>query len=159
MLRGLEALKPQRLNYAITLLVILFDFLTKKIIETYVEPYEIITVLPFLQIVNIKNTGAAFGMFTGVSNTIFIVISIIAITFIFLYMRKTEKMPEKISLSLILGGAAGNLIDRLRIGKVVDFIDFFIGDWHWPAFNVADSALTVGIFLYLFVNIFGKKPQ
>ena len=63
---------------------------------------------------------------------------------------------EIISLSLVLGGAVGNLIDRIRIGKVTDFIDFYINNWHWPSFNIADSALTVGIILFLWANIFGS---
>jgi signal peptidase II len=157
MLWGFEGLKKRRFYYAVTLIVTLFDFLTKRVIEAYVQPYDVIPVLPFLQIVNIKNTGAAFGMFAGVSNYIFIIISLIAIVFIFLYMIKTEKPLEKLSLSLILGGAAGNLIDRLTIGKVIDFIDIFVDSWHWPAFNVADAALTTGIILYLIANIFVKK--
>lgn len=158
MLWGPEGLKKRGFYYAVTLLVTLFDFLTKRIIELYVQPYDVIHVLPFLQIVNVKNTGAAFGLFAGVSNYFFIIISLIAIAFIFIYLTKSERPPEKLSLSLILGGASGNLIDRLTIGKVIDFIDIYVDTWHWPAFNVADSALTVGIILYIIVNIFPKTP-
>lgn len=133
--------------------VVLLDYITKKIIDRYVQPYEAIDVLPFLRIVNVKNTGAAFGILSGLSNNIFIIISILAVILIIIYILKIPKGLELLSLSLILGGAIGNLIDRVAIGKVIDFIDFFIGKWHWPAFNVADSALTVGILLFLWNNI------
>ncbi|UCF86865.1 MAG: signal peptidase II [Nitrospiraceae bacterium] len=137
----------------IALTVALLDFIVKKIIESSVQPYDVIHVLPFLNIVNVKNTGAAFGILSTMSNKIFVAVSFLAIFFIIVYISKTSSRLEKISLSLVLGGALGNLIDRLTIGKVIDFIDFFIGSWHWPAFNVADSALTIGIILFLFANI------
>lgn len=133
--------------------VAILDFLTKKIIVAKIMPHESINVLPFLRIVHVENKGAAFGVLASLGNNIFIIISFIAILFIVIYISRVKKRMELFSLSLILGGAAGNLIDRIRIGKVIDFIDIFIGDWHWPSFNVADSALTVGIILFLVLNI------
>ncbi len=134
-------------------LVIFLDYITKKAIETYVQPHEAINVLPFLRIVNVKNTGAAFGILPNLSNNIFIFLSIVAIILIIIYILRTFKRLEVFSLSLVLGGAIGNLIDRVTIGKVIDFIDFFMNKWHWPAFNVADSALSIGIILFLWGNI------
>jgi signal peptidase II len=150
---GFNRLKKISLPVTVALLVVILDLITKKLIETFVQPYEIIHVLPFLRIVNIKNTGAAFGLFSDLNNNFFIIISIAAIIFIIFYMIRTPSRLERLSLSLVLGGATGNLIDRLTLGKVIDFIDIFVNDWHWPAFNVADSALTVGIILFLIVNI------
>ncbi len=132
--------------------IIVLDFITKKIILATVRIYDSIDVLPFLRIVHVQNPGAAFGSFTGLGNNIFIIISIIAIIFILVYLSKIHQKLEFISLSLVLGGAVGNLLDRIQIGKVVDFIDIHVGSWHWPAFNVADSALTVGIILFLIAN-------
>ena len=137
---------------AIVFFIVLLDLITKYLIENYVQPHEVINILPFLNIVNIKNPGAAFGILPALGNNIFILISLLAIVVV-LYLLKKSGAAELVSLSLILGGAIGNLIDRITIGKVIDFIDFFAGKWHWPAFNVADSALTVGIFLYLWVNV------
>ncbi|GBE41015.1 lipoprotein signal peptidase [bacterium BMS3Bbin09] len=75
-------------------------------------------------------------------------------------MSKIPKGLELFSISLIFGGAVGNLIDRILLGKVVDFIDFYVGTWHWPAFNVADSALTIGIILFMLAAIMqSKKPS
>jgi len=138
---------------AVSAAVVSMDYLTKQIIQTYIHPHDTINLLPFLRIVNVKNTGAAFGILAGLNNNIFIILSIIAIILIILYVRRIPKGLETFSLSLILGGAVGNLIDRATIGKVIDFIDFFVGKWHWPAFNVADTALTIGIVLFLWANI------
>jgi len=149
-------LKKSILIPFITILVIILDIVTKAIIVNKLSPDEVIKVLPFLNIVHIKNKGAAFGLFAGLGNMFFIVVSIAAILFIFFYMRSLKKKVEIISLSLVVGGAVGNLIDRVMLGKVTDFIDFFVNTWHWPSFNVADSALTVGIILFLWTNIFGS---
>jgi signal peptidase II len=137
----------------ISSLIVILDYFTKKTIESKVLLYESINVLPFLNIVHVENKGAAFSLLTNLGNNYFVAISIIAISVIIYYLSQLPKGLELFSLSMILGGAVGNLIDRLRIGKVVDFIDIYIGRWHWPAFNVADSALTVGIILFLLANI------
>lgn len=133
--------------------------LPKKAIVTKLALYDAVDVLPFLRIVYYENKGAAFGMFSGFGNTKFIIIAVIAIGFMLFYLIHTRDRAEYYALSLILGGAAGNLIDRIRLGKVVDFIDVYAGDWHWPAFNVADSALTVGICIFLIANIRNTKSQ
>ncbi len=143
--------------FLIASLVITLDFLTKKAIVAKVMPYDKIDILPFLRIVYVENKGAAFGLFSNLGNSFFIAVSIIAISFIIIYAMKTSNKMEASCLSLIIGGAIGNLIDRLTIGKVIDFIDVFIGNWHWPAFNVADSALTVGITLFIISNIRSEK--
>jgi len=116
-------------------------------------PYEHIDVLPFLRIVYVENRGAAFGLFAEFGNNIFILISICAIICIAIYLRKLPIGTELYAMSLIMGGAVGNLIDRFKTGKVIDFIDVFVRDWHWPAFNVADSALTIGIILFIVASV------
>ena len=146
-------MKKRVISPVIFFCVVILDVITKQLIETYIHPPDFIEVFPFLRIVNVKNKGAAFGIFSQINNNVFIIISIIAIVAIMLYLLKTRDKLEIISLSLVLGGATGNLIDRITISQVIDFIDFFINTWHWPAFNVADSALTIGILLFLFANI------
>jgi len=134
--------------------VIALDQITKYMIITSFNAYDSIEIFPFLNIVSVRNTGAAFGMFRGLGSSFFIVISIAAIIFIgTLIMRNVYNF---IGLSLILGGAVGNLIDRLIYGKVVDFIDFSVGNFHWPAFNVADSSLTIGIGIILITSLLKK---
>jgi signal peptidase II len=156
MLQGVNRLKKSSIIPLITILVIILDIVTKAIIVHKVAYHESIRVLPFINIVHIENRGAAFGLFADFGNIFFIAVSIIAILFILYYLKAVQKRLEIISLSLVLGGAVGNLIDRIRIGKVTDFIDFYVNNWHWPSFNVADSALTVGIILFLWANIFGS---
>jgi signal peptidase II len=149
-------MKKTPLVFLISSAVIILDVITKRLILANVKPSDAIDILPFLRIVLVKNTGAAFGMFASLGNTFFIVVTLLAIFFIILYLSKIPKGLEQLALSLILGGAIGNFIDRLTVGEVTDFIDFYIGTWHWPAFNVADSALTVGIMIFIFANLFCK---
>jgi len=115
------------------------------------EPVEIIKNIFYLTFVH--NTGAAFGIFKN-QTLFFIVVSILAVITIVIYIKKFSNisLAIKIGLALILGGAFGNLVDRLCFGYVVDFLDFKI----WPVFNIADSAITVGTFL-LIVNLMTKK--
>lgn len=147
-----NSLKRNRIIALISSLVLVFDYITKRVIVNKVMLYEHIDVLPFLRIVHVENKGAAFGMFAALGNNVFIIISLIAVFFIIYYLSRLQKGLELYALSLILGGAAGNLLDRIRLGKVIDFIDVFVGEWHWPAFNVADSALTVGIIMFIWAN-------
>jgi len=138
----------------ITLSVIALDQITKYMIVTSFNTHDSIEIFPFLNIVNVRNTGAAFGMFRSLGSGFFIIISLATIIFVInLIMRNAYNF---IGLSLILGGAIGNLIDRLFYGKVVDFIDFSIGNFHWPAFNVADSSLTIGIGIILITSLIKK---
>jgi signal peptidase II len=138
----------------IVLSVVALDQITKHFIINYLSFSDSVEVFPFLHIINIRNIGAAFGSFKGLGSGFFIVVSLVAIFFVMNLLRK--RMYNFFGLSLVLGGAIGNLIDRIRYGKVVDFVDFNIGSFHWPAFNVADSALTVGIIIILVVSFLRK---
>ncbi len=147
-------------------LVIIFDQITKAVIQNTVLLYHSIEVIPgFFSITHIQNPGGAFGFManksSGLRNLFFLLISSSAICMLFYLYKNTPKKHSLLSacFALILGGAFGNLIDRIRFGKVVDFLDFYIGNYHWPAFNVADSAITVGIAIYLFHLIFKKMPE
>ncbi|MBI4842781.1 MAG: signal peptidase II [Nitrospirae bacterium] len=133
--------------------VAILDFITKRWIVSNINPAEPIDILPFLRIVLVKNTGAAFGLFASLGNNFFLIVTFFAIILIIIYLISLPKGMELVAISLIFGGAVGNLIDRITVGQVIDFIDFYIGNWHWPAFNVADSALTVGITIFIFANL------
>ncbi|MCX8031295.1 MAG: signal peptidase II [Thermodesulfovibrionales bacterium] len=141
------------LYFIIIFCIIFLDQLTKTLIRFTVSPYESIKVLPFLSIVYAENLGSAFGMFKTMGSSFFIILTFIAILFIGYLMVKENSLIY----SIILGGAIGNLIDRVIYGYVIDFIDFHIGTFHWPAFNFADSALTVGILLLLYKTFRGKN--
>jgi len=138
------------------ILVVITDQATKYLADKLISPFRPIEILPFFHLVNVRNTGTAFGMFRNLGNNIFIIISLAAVVIIFFMLIKGRE--DRLSLSLILGGAIGNLTDRLSRGSVVDFIDVFVGRFHWPAFNVADSALTIGIGL-IFIKLFSKDKR
>jgi signal peptidase II len=150
-------MKRQPLFLLISVPTVLLDQITKYLTSNYIDPFDPVDLLPFLRLVNVKNVGAAFGLFTSMGNTFFIIITLLAITLIvFLTIREKEGF---VGLTLILSGAVGNLIDRAFLGYVRDFIDFHAGGYHWPAFNVADSALTIGVAILLLGSLFHKKPK
>ncbi|KJR40256.1 Peptidase A8, signal peptidase II [Candidatus Magnetoovum chiemensis] len=133
--------------FVISLLICAADQITKDYIHRNLTLHEIIPITQFFNIVHYRNIGSAFGMFKGVGNPIFIALSVIIILAVSAMIMKT--INDRLALSFFLGGAAGNMIDRIARGYVVDFLDVHIGLRHWPAFNVADSALTVGIILLI----------
>lgn len=127
------------------------DQLTKLAIIGAMRPNQVIEAVPgLLDIVFFMNTGAAFGIFTDggwVRTLLLSATSVIAIVVMGFLIRQSKSALMTYALSLIVGGAAGNLIDRVRLGAVVDFLYFHAGRHYWPAFNVADSAITIGVFL------------
>jgi signal peptidase II len=141
----------------LTVIVAILDLLTKHQAHSAIEPGTPVRVLPFFQLVNVRNRGAAFGMFDTLGNTFFITVSVLAVIMVIYLIIRNE--INFIGLSLVLGGAIGNLYDRLALGYVRDFLDVHAGNYHWPAFNIADSALTVGIAIVLLAPLFEKKPS
>jgi signal peptidase II len=144
--------------------VLLVDQITKGIIMQRFSLYESLEVIPgFFNLTHIRNTGGAFGMLAGkpcwLRTGLFLAISCVALgTIFYLYTRIPPGKPWlDLGLAMTFGGAFGNLIDRLRLGDVVDFLDFYVGTLHWPAFNVADSAISVGIGIFCFYFLFKKR--
>lgn len=140
--------------YLISLLVIVADQLSKYLAMHLLLPYQSLSLLPILNFTLAYNTGAAFSFLSGAGNWhlwFFMGFSIIVSTIIiFWIIRLPNKEKLQLSaLSLILGGAIGNLIDRFHFGYVVDFIDVYYKNYHWPIFNIADSAITVGAILLI----------
>jgi signal peptidase II len=142
--------------YMIALAVILLDRATKLLIIRTLRLGQGIPVIPgFFDIVFVLNPGAAFGFLATLSeqvrNPLFILISVVAVILIIFYHTRYLRSHRLVSvaLGLVLGGAVGNLIDRLRYGMVVDFLDVHVGQYHWPAFNVADSAISIGVSLMI----------
>lgn len=137
-------------------LVLILDRITKHIFFTILSQGQSIKILPnIFHITLVLNKGAAFGVFRG-QRTIFILLSILTIALIIFYIGKNRQKGVllPLALGLILGGAIGNLIDRIRFGYVIDFLDFRI----WPVFNIADSALTIGAVI-LALNILLKRAK
>lgn len=134
----------------VTPLVVLLDQVSKYFVNEHLAPYASVTLIKnFVHLSHVRNPGGAFGVLSWVHPNFFVVIAGLAIGVVFVFfwsLGRDQRLPAT-ALSLILGGAVGNLVDRMRLGSVVDFIDVH---WHalrWPAFNLADSAITVGVFL------------
>lgn len=145
--------------------VILLDQITKILILKNLPLYHSITILPgVFNLTHIHNPGGAFGFMahqdSSVRNFLFLFLSSLAICFVFYFYKSSYRTHAFLAsgFALILGGAIGNMIDRIRIGKVVDFLDFYIRNYHWPAFNIADSAITIGIAIFIFHLLFKKMP-
>lgn len=139
--------------------VFLADRLTKILIEAGLALYDSRVVIPgFFHIVHVKNPGIAFGLFAESPSAgktfalVFLSAAALAGVGYVLWTSNATAAQQNAALALILGGAMGNLFDRVRTGGVVDFLDFFVGDYHWPAFNLADAAIVTGgglLLLYL----------
>lgn len=146
--------------------IILADQVTKKLITLNLALYDAIEVIPgFFNINHVLNPGGAFGFFSnaspGVRKFIFLFLSSLVALFVAWFYSRVAKTHAFLSvgLALIFGGAIGNLIDRFRFGKVVDFLDFYLGSAHWPAFNVADSAISIGMAILIYHVVFNKIPD
>ena len=131
------------------------DQVTKYLVVRDIGSHRVIEVFPFFNLVHVLNRGAAFGSFQGLGNPFFIAVSFVAIGVVIFLMAAGRENP--LGLSMILGGAAGNLIDRLRFGCVIDFLDVHAGIFHFPTFNVADSFLSIGIVVMVASYHSGKK--
>ncbi|MCD6264656.1 MAG: signal peptidase II [Deltaproteobacteria bacterium] len=148
----------------LALIILLLDQVSKWMVVTHIEAHQTLSVIPgFFSLVLVKNRGMAFGIFSQTRSgfyyyfLLFITIGAIGVILFSFFWIKSSKKWLTVGLSLILGGAVGNFVDRLRLGYVIDFLDFFLKGYHWPAFNVADSAVTVGTFWLLFNIIQGRK--
>jgi signal peptidase II len=143
-------------------LVIVVDQITKRVVDSAMQLHQTIELIPYFQLTYMRNQGAAFSFLSGAGGWqrwFFIGLAIVASVFIFIWLRKLDlsRRREAVAWALVLGGALGNLIDRILYGYVIDFLDVYVGDWHWPAFNVADSAITLGVVLLL-LDSFKTQP-
>ena len=148
------------------MVVIALDQISKFIIANTIVKYGSVTVIQaFFNLVHVRNRGLAFGLMNLSGQTyeyyIFVAATVCAIALLLFWFKKMKDEDSKITLglSLILGGAVGNFIDRIRLGEVIDFLDFYIGSYHWPAFNVADSAITIGILWLALITLFQKTSK
>lgn len=153
-----------RLNWFIAIAVFVIDQGTKIAAESYLKEGQSIPVLPgFFNLTLVYNPGAAFGMFGGLPDfwrrAVLICVSVIALFVVFRFMKHEAKDDSwaQAALAAVLGGAVGNIVDRFRFDAVVDFLDFYVNSYHWPAFNIADSAISVGVFILVIRLLFGPS--
>jgi signal peptidase II len=153
--------KSKTLIFVIIILLIAADQLSKHLLIKYFhnDGAEII-LLPFVSIVYLWNRGVSFGMFAKLeySNYIFMAFAIIITSVLSYLLLRTKKKLEIVSYCLIISGAVGNIIDRILYGAVFDFIYFHVGEFHWPAFNIADSVISIGV-MFLIINFIYYEKQ
>ena len=141
--------------------VVILDQITKYVAVAALTGKAPVEVTSFFNLVLIYNRGAAFSFLAGMSGwqrEFFIGIALIAsVWIIYLLRRYPQQLLFCLALSLVLGGAIGNVIDRIRWGAVADFLDFHLAGWHWPAFNLADSAIVIGVGILLLEALFSRK--
>jgi len=147
-----------RLGWALAGAVLVLDQITKVLIlDLFSASQRAIEVLPFFNLVLAWNRGISFGMFGGLGDWgpwVLVVLALVISVVLARWMIKAENRLTLVSLALIIGGALGNVIDRIRFGAVVDFLDVHVLGYHWPAFNVADSAITVGAAILILESLF-----
>jgi signal peptidase II len=148
---------------AVALALAVLDQAVKSLVQSQLAPGEVVPVTGFFNLVLVFNTGAAFSFLAGASGwqrEFFITITVAAaVVIVVLLRRHASDRLFSAGLTLILGGAIGNLYDRLTLGKVVDFLDFHALGWHWPAFNVADSAITIGAALLILESLMSARRK
>lgn len=150
----------------IMLLIVISDQLTKLWIVENFALHDSLPVIPgFFNLVLVHNTGAAFGMLADLPmlwrQLFFVGVAVVAVTGLAIMQRRLggQHPLYAASFGLISGGAVGNVIDRMKQGSVIDFLDFHIKDYHWPAFNVADSGITVGVGLFLLLQYWEERAN
>lgn len=154
-----------RIILSFAALVILLDQCTKWLVNDSIPFHESITVTSFFNLVHVRNFGAAFGVFNDPAGTwqfwFFLASTLLAVVIIYFVAKGARDKDKALfcGLGLILGGAVGNLIDRIRFRSVVDFLDFHWAGFHWPAFNVADIAICVGVGIAMLMIVISPLPQ
>lgn len=148
-----------------TLVVFALDLITKELVITKFAYGEFYPVTSFFNLCHVRNTGAAFSFLSnagGWQSTLFVALALALSVVLLVWLwreRNSTSFALPLSLSLVLAGALGNCLDRVMRGSVVDFLDFYIGAWHWPAFNVADIAICLGAAILIFSELFSKRAD
>lgn len=152
-----------RTGLGVALIVFGFDQATKWwIVDTVMQPPQTIPVTSFFNLVMGWNRGVSFGMFnhdSAINAWLFTGLALVIVVVLLVWLNKADRRLIGFAIGLIIGGALGNALDRLRFGAVADFLDFHIGGYHWPAFNVADSGITIGAALLLADALFSRSEK
>ena len=144
----------------VALYVILLDQASKEWVRGAFSLHESVELIPgFFSLTYIRNTGAAWGMFSGQNLTLALLAFVMLVALVMFRRRILPPGPlHRVALGLLCGGIAGNLFDRLRLDYVTDYLDFYIQTWHWPAFNIADAAICIGVGIYLLGTVMMPAP-
>lgn len=150
-----------RIGLGVAAVFLVLDQASKwLLIHRVMQPPRVIEIAPVLNIVLAWNRGVSFGLFSDnpdAGSWLFIAVAAIIVTLLLIWLWRSSDRLHSAAIGLIVGGALGNVVDRLHYGAVTDFLDFHVGAWHWPAFNLADSAITVGVALLLYDALFRSR--
>ncbi|MDH5516212.1 MAG: signal peptidase II [Gammaproteobacteria bacterium] len=147
--------------YLLTTIVVILDQITKQIAENSLSLYERVAVMPFFNFTLAYNEGAAFSFLAdagGWQRWFFVGLTLVISSVLIIWLKKSDNKIEQLAISFVLAGAIGNnLIDRPLFGHVIDFIDVYYESHHWPAFNIADMAISAGVMLLIYVSLTDKS--
>lgn len=150
----------------IALVIVVADQVTKLWVDADMRLYQSIPVIDgFFSLTYVRNTGAAFSLLAdlpeGIRVPFFVGVALLGIAAVAWFVRMTppSETSTLVACAFVLGGAIGNAIDRIAYGSVIDFLDVYVGEWHWPAFNVADSFISIGVVLLLVSGFFSPPPE
>jgi signal peptidase II len=146
-----------RTGLVIAAVVLALDQATKLMVLWWLDPLRPIEVTSFLNLRVVWNPGVSFGMLGGAGPLVLTVVAILVVAALVVWMARTDRRLVGVALGLVVGGAIGNVVDRVRFGAVLDFLDFHAFGYHWPAFNVADGAITVGAALIVADSLLGSR--
>ena len=151
-----------RFGLAVAAAILVADQISKWVIlEHVMRPPRIIEVTGFFNLVMVWNPGVSFGMFGDggeVGRWLLSALALAISAFLLHWLRQLDRWFPALAIGMVIGGAIGNVIDRVRFGAVADFLDFHVLGYHWPAFNIADSGIVVGVALLVFDQLFGPRP-
>ena len=140
--------------------VALADQVTKHLVRLNILPHDRLPVTGFFGLSHVRNTGAAWGVMAGLNDWLVLLSMVmLALMVLFRHHFLTRALIHKVAMGLMIGGIVGNLVDRIRLGYVVDFLDFHYGVHHFPSFNIADSAICVGVGLYLLSQVILRQKE
>ena len=151
-----------RLGLVIALIVVILDQISKAMVLDVFQTGEVVRITPFLNFVLVWNRGVSFGMLDAAGATVPWLLAGLALAVVIgltVWLRRADNHAVAAGIGLVIGGALGNVVDRIRFGAVVDFVDVHALGWHWPAFNIADSAICVGAIVLLVDGLFTPRPR
>ena len=143
-------------------LALLADQISKFIVDTHLVVEKPLEICDYFNLIKVWNTGISFSMFNNYGNVgkvVLILFAVAVVVFLLRWMYNETSRAKIFTLALIVGGALGNVVDRVRAGAVLDFLDFHYGTLHWPAFNLADTFICIGAFMLIYMEIFSNRKK
>jgi len=160
-MRAADPRRNMTLGLVLAAIVVILDQVSKLwIVDRLTASGASLHIADFFDIVLVRNRGVSFGLFNNdaaINGILFSLLAAVIVAILLVWLRRAPGSLLPAAIGLVVGGAIGNVIDRLRLGSVVDFLDFHLGAWHWPAFNLADAAICIGVGLMVIDGLLGRR--